>query len=57
MTEAFEQIVRLRNEIERVMQDGIFDAQLCERAKTFMDAAFDALDEAVAAQGKFEESP
>jgi len=55
MSEALEQLIRLRSDVEAVMCDGMFDAQLCRAAKDAMDDAFTALDKACSAQGKQED--
>ena len=54
MSEALEYMNGIRRMLETLMQDGIMDSQTCEQAKTWIDSATTAMDEAIGAQTRSE---
>lgn len=56
MSEAMGYLLQILKMVETAMNDASIDSQLCAKAKSKIDDAFTAMDEACAAQGKFEDS-
>ena len=54
MSEALEYMIGIRRMLETLMQDKIMDSQTCEQAKTWIDSATTAMDEAIGAQTRSE---